>query len=377
MPRIRVPLAFSLWALVACGAPADRPLTAAATWQIDSTPIFDIGSDPDDTLAVIGNAVAAYALGDSLVVVADRGYHQLSYFNRDGTLHHISGREGDGPGEFRYIARMWRCGDSLVVFDIPHRQYTVHTLDGTWVRGYFPTAPAGSRFDSPYKTACGPDGTWVSNGWENLEPSEPRRARDAVAYWLADREGRVLTELGPRPGSERFVHPNGSGPHPLGKEPVLAVASDRAFIGTADSFAIEVFSLDGTPRPPIVKPSVDLATLPEDIARDRLLDTLGKSPGDQRREMRYWDQYDYPPTIPAYTALVVDRDDNLWVRAFPRTVENLARWVVFNPEGKEIGSLDLPATLEVFDIGSDWVLGIETRLADGGQQVRMYRRRRN
>ena len=81
--------------------------------------------------------------------------------------------------------------------------------------------------------------------------------------------------------------------------------------------------------------------------------------------------------MPAYTAALVDRDDNLWVRAFPRTTENLVRWVVFDSGGKEIGAVDLPATLEAFDIGHDWVLGIETRLADGGQQVRMYRFRRD
>lgn len=361
----------------ACSGQPDRPLTAAATWQIEPTPLVDIGSDPDDTLALIGNAVAAFAIGDSQIVVADRGYHQLRYFDRDGTLWRTSGREGDGPGEFRYIARMWRCGDSLVVYDIPHRLFTVHGLDGSVARSYFPTAPQGSQVDSPYKSACGPDGTWLSNGWSRFEPSEPRRVRDSIAHWLAGREGGVSVVLGRRPGSERFVHPNGSGPHPLGKEPVLAVGRHRAYLGTADSFAIEVFTLDGSPLDPIVKTSVQLATTEADIARHRLLDTLGKNEDDRTQAMRWWDQYEYPPTVPAYTALVVDRDDNLWVRSFPRTVENLVRWVVFDPAGVEIGSVDLPSTLEVFDIGTDWVLGIETRLEDGGQQVRMYRLRRD
>lgn len=360
--------------LAACtSAPPDRPLTAPATWQIDAAPVVSIGGDPSDTLAPIGNAVAAFALGDSQVVVADRGYNQLSYFDREGRLVHTSGREGDGPGEFRYIAYMWRCDDSLVVFDIGHTQFGVHTLDGTWIRGYMPVAPAGSRFGQPYKTTCGPDGSWISNGWENLPPGEYRRARDSVAYWLADRDGEVTADLGRHPGSERLAGPNGSGPHPLGKEPVLAVGRTRAYIGTADSFAIEVFGLDGTPQPPILKPSVELVTTEADRQRWWLRDTLGKNEGEVASRLRYWQTFEFPPTVPAYTAMLVDHDDNLWVRAFPRTAENVVRWVVFDDEGSEIGSVDLPATLEVFDIGTDWVLGIETRLDDGAQQVRMYR----
>ncbi len=111
--------------------------------------------------------------------------------------------------------------------------------------------------------------------------------------------------------------------------------------------------------------------------RWRLLDTLGKDDEEVASRLRYWQRFEFPPTVPAYTAMLVDRDDNLWVRSFPRSADNLVRWVVFDPTGKEIGSLDLPATLEVFDIGSDWVLGIETRLSDGGQQVRMYRLHRD
>ena len=100
---------------------------------------------------------------------------------------------------------------------------------------------------------------------------------------------------------------------------------------------------------------------------------MRKEPDEIARSLREWETFEFPPTVPAYDAMLVDRDDNLWVRSYPRGVEPTARWIVFDPEGTEIGSIDLPVTLELFDIGSDWLLGIETRLSDGGQQVRMYR----
>lgn len=360
--------------LAACAdAPAGRPLTSAAAWHVDSVPIFDIGADPaDDTLALIGNAVAAYALGDSQVVVADRGFNQLRYFDRGGALIRTAGGEGDGPGETRYLGRMLRCGDSLYVQEMQRRTMMIFSAAGVHARDY-PLSGPDSRFNLPYRIACAPSGAMVASGWDTIRVREWSRVRGTVPYWLTDPTGAVTTVLGSWPGSERLTGPNGSGPHPLGKEAVLAYGRGRVYIGTADSFAIEVLATDGTPLAPIVKPNVVLATTEADIARHRLLDTLGKDDRRRASAMRGWERFEYPETIPAYTALVVDRDDNLWVRAFPRSTENVVRWVVFDPRGAEIGSVDLPGTLEVFDIGSDWVLGIETRLTDGGQQVRMYR----
>jgi len=359
--------------LAACSTPSDAPTLATTTWRIDAEPVLQIGGESDDTTALLGNAVAAFRIDDSLIVVADRGYNALRYFDMQGTLRDSVGREGDGPGEFKYIARAFFCGDTLFVQDIGHRRFEVFTPQGTHVRTLEQQAPAGDRAGVPYKMACGPTGTWIANGWDFEPPGEPHRARAAVPYWFLDRDGNVTTILGDFPGSERLVTMGGSGPHPLGKEPVIAVGATRAYIGSADSLTILVFDLEGHPLPPISMPYQDLATSEADRERYRLLDTLGKPQGEIDRNVREWQTFEFPPTVPAYTALLVDREDNLWVRLFPRSDENLVRWLVFSPTGEEIGGLDLPGTLDVQDIGTDYILGIETRLPDGSQQVRQYR----
>ena len=33
--------------------------------------------------------------------------------------------------------------------------------------------------------------------------------------------------------------------------------------------------------------------------------------------VREWQTFEFPPTVPAYTALLVDREDHLWGRLFP------------------------------------------------------------
>lgn len=360
----------------ACSAtPTDRPLESAATWSVDSVPILSIGSPKGDTTAPIGVAVAAYAVNDSEVVVADRGYYSLRYFDHSGRLMRTVGRRGDGPGEFEYQAWAFRCGDSLFVQDIGHMEMMVFGLDGGFARTYRPTGPS-PRFDLPYKMACGPDQTFLNNGWDTVRVEKTSRVRGSTPYWLSDATGVVTRVLGSWPGSERLASPRGSRPFPLGKEPVMAVGRTRAYIGTADSFAIMVFDLDGNPLPAIAEPRAELATTPADIDRYKLLDTLGKSDDYRQREIREWKTFQFPPTVPAYTAMVVDRADNLWVRAFPRSTANVVRWLIFDDSGKRIGSLDLPATFGVFEIGPDWILGIDTALLDGSQWVKMYRYRK-
>lgn len=51
-----------------------------------------------------------------------------------------------------------------------------------------------------------------------------------------------------------------------------------------------------------------------------------------------------------------DRSGNLWVREYqPRRVES-ASWQVFAPAGAILGCLDFPDSVELLDVGQDWIL---------------------
>lgn len=375
MSRSRILFAsMSFLLAVACTSGQEELTPAAANWRIDSVPLVAIGDNEADSVPLIGFAIGVTAIGDSQLLVVDRDYHRLTFFDTDGRLVRTVGREGDGPGEFRFLARFARCGDSLVVQDIERDSWLVIGQDGEVARQFKPATPGNARFGTPYVWTCNQAGAFLYGGWDSLpHVDRPTRARGAVPYWLTDRSGKLTVELGNWPGSERLLMPGGSGPHPLGKQPAIALGQGRVYIGTADSFAIQTFNLDGTPGPTVSKPSVELQTTPEDIAYSRLMDTLGQSQDRKEHYIWQWTQFEYPPTVPAYTDLVVDSDDNLWVREFPRGGADRVRWIVFDPRGNEIGSVYLPVTLEVNEIGPTTVLGIETRLDDGAQEVRMYR----
>lgn len=373
---------FATLYLAACGeaAPTD-PYAIEPTWRIDPAPLLVISDDLGTSAIPVETPIAAFMTPTGEVVVVDAGYHGLRYFSADGAFLRQVGREGDGPGEFRTISRAHRCGDRLVIESPYQKVHHSHDLaSGIRLRSYEPSAPPGERSFHTIAAACGPDGRFIRAGyWDpQSDLQRPQAMRLPVPYWVTDSLDTPAVELGMLPGPDLWMLGRGSsGPLALGKWPVVAMGADRIYIGTGDSLYVEVYSRDGEPLGLVGRSWGDTSATPDDVTRYKYLDTLAKPNREDTIAMRSWEMQEWPTSIPAYTALHVDRDDNLWIRSFPRSVENLVRWVVFSPAGVEIGSVDLPSTLEVFDIGTDWVLGIETRLEDGGQQVRMYRLRRD
>jgi hypothetical protein len=360
--------------LLACADRSRETGSSTPEWKVESSPILTI--DGEDSATVLGNIVGATRTPDGGVVVADQMTSNLRYFDSGGKLRRTSGRKGDGPGEFRYLARMLRCGDSLFVYDIDHANYLVFSIGGTYARSFNFAPPDPGQ--TPYHIACNSDGLFISNGWETEPQIKPGRYRTSVPYWLAKSDGSVTTRLGLHPGSERwaFIHKDGGGSTtslPLGKESMIAIGRDRVYMGFADNFSIQVVGLMGEALGTIGDGAPPSVTTPADLARLIMLDTIGKTPRAQKSAMDFIAAVEVPKTLPPYTAFIVDSDDNLWVRRFSGASDSVAKWVVFSPGGKEISSVETPLTLHVNEIGKDYVLGTDTYTQSGAPQVKIFR----
>jgi sugar lactone lactonase YvrE len=77
-----------------------------------------------------------------------------------------------------------------------------------------------------------------------------------------------------------------------------------------------------------------------------------------------------PATMPAYGSFLIDAEGNLWVEEY-RIRGEQPSWAVFNPDGRFLGTVDVPADGEIFEIGSDYVLGVWLDEADV-EQVKSY-----
>lgn len=344
--------------------------TSSPLWTVAAAPALEIDTETDP-MASLGDVNGVARLPDGSIVVADRPNAALKFFDADGKFVRAVGKNGTGPGEFGYLATMLRCGDSLFVNDITTRKMMVFSANGEFVRQFEILGDTVGQL--PYHTACSADGVFINNGWDRnrTPPAKAGPGRGIVPYWTSTATGAVRNRLGQHAWSDRWMTPGGSGPLPLGRDPVVAASRSHFYIGTADSFHINVYALDGAPQAPIQKSGATRATTAADIERYKMLDTLGKSRTASAEQVRYWNSIEFPEMLPAYTAFVVDSDDNLWVRSFPPADGGATDWTVFSPDGAEIAHLALPQDFAVYEIGRDWVLGALADFATGLKRVQV------
>ena len=354
------------------GAPGSGDDGGIRRIPIDTVPALDLGVVEGDTSELFNQVVGATRLADGTVIVADRGSAQLKYFGPDGRLARAAGRKGTGPGEFGYMAGLLRCGDSLFVKDISVRGHLAFGTDGGYGRTMRSEPPEAGR--TPYSTVCSADRSFFHYAYENIRVDGKIGVyRANVPFWITDSEGAVVRVLGRFPGSERLGVPNGSRPLPLGKQTAIALANDRAYIGTADGYEIVVTDHSGRALDTLRRDDVDLQTTPADIELFKQADLAGTNPTLRDAIERSYATTPFPERIPAYSALILDRPGNLWVQDYPRGASPLVRWSIFSPTGALVAETLLPSRLEVYEIGEDYVLGKSLEPPYDVEHVRVYR----
>ena len=358
--------------LCSAGARAQTP----ARWAIEPTPVVTIGQTETDTSGILTAVVGATRLPNGMILVGDHGDFSLRLFSPGGKLVRAFGRKGAGPGEVGYLKSLLRCGDSLVTLDIDPSRVSVFALDGHYIRSFRFDSPQAAR--APYKTVCNRDGAFAHYGWESMGDVKGGAYRPVVPFWLSGASPDVRRVIGNFPGSERFglVVGNqirGSRPLPLGRQTEIAMAQGRVYIGTADQYEILAFDSSGRQVAIVRGARAPLQTTRDDItyAMEREIADVGEA----RRaaiERGYADMA-LPKTMPAYAALRVDVANYLWVQDYPRTRSTTVSWSVFDPSGRQVAEVPLPVHLEVYEIGTDYVLGRFMNPDEAVPQVRLYR----
>ena len=63
-------------------------------------------------------------------------------------------------------------------------------------------------------------------------------------------------------------------------------------------------------------------------------------------------------TYPAYRSIRADREGRIWLEDSRGPGDETRWWTVFSPEGHALGRVRMPDGFTVFEIGSDYVLGL-------------------
>jgi hypothetical protein len=176
-------------------------------------------------------------LKDGSLVVADQGSGEIRVFPPGGGSPLILGRQGDGPGEFSSLARVFVLeGDSILGFDSRGARYVVFSRDGTPKRTGTLLPPAsGGRTQLE---GILPDGSWLGSVRIPAAIDAPvsgfgEAFQDSVFLYRYSPEGDPADLLGrsvslemvrQRQASARITHLV-----PLGSEGLWGLAGGRPF----------------------------------------------------------------------------------------------------------------------------------------------------
>lgn len=344
-------------------------------WQINPRPTLVLGDANRDANVLFGaGLIGATRLPDGRILVGDRGAYSLKLFAPDGKHLKNLGRTGEGPGEFAYLAKMFRCGDQIITYDIEGAKMSVFDMDVTFNHTFRFASP---ELTVPYASACNASRTFVHYGWGPRKGPKPGIHRDSTALWTTGADSAIRRRLGFIPGSERWGHEHGSRPLPLGKQSVVAISADRIFVGTADTYAIVVYDTLGRRVGTIRKTGVNLAVTKADIDLALEREIAGQSERQQKATTTEYAIIQFPKTIPAYIRILTDSDGLLWVQDYPRTNSTSSRWTLFTPAGAQRAEVMLPAHLDVYEVGKDYVLGKYIDPDEQIPEIRMYKLRRD
>ncbi|MDQ3516805.1 MAG: hypothetical protein M3466_00185 [Gemmatimonadota bacterium] len=337
--------------------------TEAERWSIADTPTVEIGEAEGDTNYQLFQAFDAVRLDDGRIVVANAGTHQLRFYDRDGRYLFSSGRKGGGPGEFENLSFLAKLsGDSLVTHDFNGSRVSIFGPDGKFVRSFaFKNEGGSSRFS--FLIGVLPDRSLLVRADRSSGPGMALGLhRDTTLFLVIASDGSVRDTVGSFPGNEFLVLTStrqsmSAASRAFGRTTEAAVHADRVYIGGGDTYEIGVYTPDGVLKQLIRKRHNNQKVTAEDIELDAK-EWLDASPDENRKRATrlVLDKMDYPQTFPPYSAILMDRLGNLWVREYRRPTEEQTSWTVFDSEGRMLGTIAVPKRGDLLEVGADFIL---------------------
>lgn len=399
-PADPVRLVATFWVLVgtACGAPsADAP--ADGVTEADSAGITIVENDlaildhscrvAQEPRVTIGEAIAdppyqlhrvfgATVLGDGRIALVNQGSEELRFYDAEGTFLRAAGREGQGPGEFSNAFYLWRLpGDTLWVGDYNPWEYEVFAPSGEWLRQ---VRPHPTQANSPDGGGVLSDGRLLLgfHDWTNRTPDFT--VTDSLHVLLYAPDGSLDDTLHVTPdgrwgqGSEDRMS---TWLYRWFESTTEITARDRRYVmGHGSTPELRVFLADSTPRlERIIRwTGVDQTITDADraAARAEIAQRYPEDGASWIRELLLSDRRPVAETMPVMAEVQLGVGGAFWVRDYPRPgIEDPHRWLRFDPAGRFTCRLILPDDLDVYELGPDYVLGLQEG-EFGVEQVALY-----
>lgn len=333
-----------------CGGPdrdAQGPEQPEATasnaprWTLD--PLWT----SSDTLLLSGVSLLAADSRDRLYAWdRDAG---LILFSPEGAAIRRLGREGEGPGEYRWVSHLQViAGDTLLVWDSGLGRLSAFELDsGRFVHDRsFGRGSHGTRswFAPPrwIHRVSGESERYLTGNASLVPPGEKEADRRWVVRLLDSDGGTVRDSVLDFPtGTSVTIEREGGFTiyeHPFGAEGIVRIGpEDRIHYAHTDTARIRVFDLEGSEVGGFDVPRERFPVTDEDI--EEAIERWTNSDPDMTDELADGIRELSPERHPLFHDFLVDDRGRVWI---PQPMHRVSRdrpfeWEVFSPEGRLLG----------------------------------------
>ncbi len=342
-------------------------------------PLVRVGllDGPDEFL--FGNITGAVRLEDGSVVIADESIPEVRMFDAGGRHVWTSGRDGEGPGEYKGLWLLRGClGATITAYDWQLYRITELDSDGvvTDTRGFDGAGPYGVP-------ACSPDGDVVFTAWPDTE-WELTQAKGTRYRWemslTRERDDNVMTLRSGIPGTERYIYSEYGASMPVtwGRDMAFAVTVTGVWYGSADDYELEHVDWNGGITRVARWNGPDLEVTREHLNRYRDAYLARYETAEERRsfERETWPEIrdGLSESFPAYVSggLLPLPDGSVWVVPHAwRDLGGRAEFHLLGPDGTWLHRLMIPSGRTLLDAGPGWVLLLERGEFDE-QSVAVY-----
>ncbi|MYI64977.1 MAG: hypothetical protein F4107_03425 [Gemmatimonadetes bacterium] len=356
--------------IVESGSPRESDLVLA------DEPVVRVGMLDGPVEYLFGNITGAVRLNYGSVVDADAQSHEDRMFDAGGGHVWTSGREGEGPGDYRGLWLLRGCpGATVTIYDWQLKRITELDSEGHVV-GTRALRRAGGP--GPHGApACSPGGDLVFTDWPDSEQEAVGEYRWEMSLSWARDDG-VATLRSGIPGRELYHHGGGIvGSVTWGREMAFAVTATGVWYGSADDYELEHADWTGRVTRVARWSGPDLAVTRQHLDRYRDFHLARYETTEERRdfERARWPEIrdGLPERFPAFVerGLLPLPDGSVLVA--PHSWRDLwgNEFHLLGPDGTWLYRLTIPSGRTLLDAGPGWVLLLEKGEFDE-QSVAVY-----
>lgn len=332
------------------------------SWAVDTEPLLGVGVRDGADAEMFVRVRDATRLPDGGLAVLDAGAKELRFFNARGSSTAVSGRAGEGPGEFKGpFGVEVLAGDSVVVWDYSRGRLSFWSTEGDFV-----AERSAEHHWTAHEGELLPDGSVVVPKYDD-DPQPPSGRYRPPARLIRYARGQAF-DLGSFPFEEVLARAKIGIRMPFTAKSAMAAGGSPMRIAICEDTSRPLVRIvDGTGELiREVRIRGGLRPIPEQHWKaevEAVRQRFGRRPAVEQF-LSDWGRPDY---YPALDALGLDALGRLWVIQG----EGEAKVATVYIDGDPVAEVRLPRLSAIFEIGADYILGLHEDEM-GVQAVRVY-----